>query len=127
MKHSFGQSSNCISECDTLFGLNIYSQLEVRPEYPGGEGKLFEFIYKNLKCPLDHDYFQSKVYVTFVIDTLGKIQNACIYKPYSTNSLSALEEAMLNVIKLMPNWKPGEENSEKVLTRIMLPINITFK
>ena len=117
--------SNCIPLIDTLQGKNVLYIAEVMPKFPGGDIEFHHFIAKNIKYPeIDKDIIQPKITATFVIDSTGKVVNECIINPLHNNTLTPLEKCILDVIEKLPNWKPAEQNGEKVPIRITVPINI---
>jgi len=118
----------CIPELDTLNGQQVLLTTYKMPEYPGGQIEMFNFFIKNIKYPNEQKIIQTKVYITFVVDTMGKVRNECIYKPFFYGELSPLEIATMKIISGMPLWKPGEQfGGQKVPVRISLPIELEVK
>lgn len=58
----------------------VYQQVEVMPEYPGGETALLNDLIGAIKYPEEakKNGIQGKVYVSFVVDEQGKVTNAKI-------------------------------------------------
>lgn len=114
---------NCIPEPDLLNGQPVYTIVDQMPEYPGGQEALMKFLAKNTKYPAlkGNENFDSKVYVTFIVDTNGEVVNECVINIYSRIKLNALELEVLRVAKLLPLWKPGRQNGKKVPVRYVLP------
>ncbi|MDG1477566.1 MAG: energy transducer TonB [Vicingaceae bacterium] len=52
------------------------------PEYPGGTRALIKFFQTNVQYPdsAREESIQGKVYVTFVVDTIGKIDDVSIIR-----------------------------------------------
>lgn len=100
-----------------------FEYAEVMPEFAGGPDALRKFMQKNLHYPSQAlaNNIAGKVYVSFVVNTDGSITNVEIVKGlgYGTD-----EEAM-RVIRKMPTWTPGRQNSHAVPVRYTMPI--TFK
>ncbi|WP_184545103.1 energy transducer TonB [Mucilaginibacter sp. FT3.2] len=77
---------------------------EVLPEFPGGQGKLDEFIKSKLH-PVK-GVSGKKVIVYFVVEKTGKLNHVKVIKGLTAE---ANKEAV-RVIKLSPKWKPGSLN-----------------
>ncbi|MBW3129994.1 energy transducer TonB [Hymenobacter profundi] len=98
---------------------------EVMPEFAGGPDALRKFMQKNLHYPTQalSNNVAGKVYVSFVVNTDGSITNVEIVKGlgYGTD-----EEAM-RVIRKMPAWTPGRQNSHTVPVRYTMPITFRYE
>lgn len=117
------------------------------PEFTGGLDALMNYLVQNVHYPTKamEMGLQSKVRVSFAVDTLGQISNLRIKE----NDLSAIRKAPFGkynpedrmriaeecatlfaneakrVVSTMPAWKPGRSFGKKVKTAFVLPI--TFK
>jgi len=93
--------------------------IEVKPEFPGGPTKMYEFIEKNFIKP-QGEVIKGKVYVTFVIEKDGTLTDIKVLRDlgYGTG-----KEA-IRVLKMMPKWSPGEQNGRKVRCIYSFPISI---
>ncbi len=93
--------------------------IEIKPEFPGGSAKMFEFIDKNFIKP-EGEVIKGKVYVTSVIEKDGTLSNIKVLRDlgYGTG-----KEA-IRVLKMMPKWSPGEQNGRKVRCTYSFPISI---
>ena len=118
------KNQTCVGSPDILDKQEVYLVVEKMPEYPGGQSKMFRDLSSRLTYPKDQKDLQTKVVVTFIIDTLGHVRNECIYRPFKETGISPLEKKVLEVIKSMPRWTPGEINKKKVPVRIVFPIQI---
>jgi TonB family protein len=106
-------------EKDSL-GNIIYDVVEKMPEYQGGDVELMNFLKKNLIYPEaeKNKNIQGNVIVFFVVNTLGKIEQAKVLKSLSPEC----DKEVLRVINLMTNWIPGKQNGVPVSVRYTLPI-----
>lgn len=107
----FGQSDN-----DTL--------IEQPAKYRTGINDLFLFINQNIKYPgiAKNNNYQGKVYLRFLIDTLGNVSNIIVLN--KGNQHESLEKEAKRVISLTNGkWDPGRNNNTKVNTNFTLPIN----
>lgn len=111
-----------------------YNEILYEPEkyahFPGGEEALFSFLDKNLNTSIvsDSTLKQGRVWAYFTIDTIGKIYDIQINKSYN----KSVDNEFIRVIKLMPNWIPGEllTNNNiwiKVRNNYNLPLKIPYK
>lgn len=103
----------------------IFTVVEEMPSFPGGEGKLFEYLQKNIKYPpvARENGIQGRVYVTFVVDKDGKIRDAKILRGIG----GGCDEEALRVVRAMPEWKAGRQNGRSVQVQYNLPVNFTLK
>ena len=106
-------------EKDSL-GNIIYDVVEKMPEYQGGDVELMNFLKKNLIYPEaeKNKNIQGHVIVFFVVNTLGKIEQAKVLRSLSPEC----DKEVLRVINLMTNWIPGKQNGVPVSVRYTLPI-----
>ena len=103
--------------------LKIFSIVETRASFPGGDVALYSFLQRNLRYPEQaqiHD-IQGRVVVRFVVNRDGTIEQVCIAKGVSEE----LDQEAVRVIKLMPKWEPGLNNGTPVRSYFSLPI--TFR
>jgi hypothetical protein len=119
-----GSAGPCVANPDTLDGQKVFLFTETMAMFPGGESAYMEYISKHLKYPCQQKLFQSSVFVTFVVDTQGRIRNPCIYRKSRRDELTSLEMEVLDLIKSMPPWVPGEQDGKKVYLRVYLPIRL---
>jgi protein TonB len=114
---------------DTLDGMKVSTNAEYMPEFPGGQAKLYQYVYGNIKVPAAKkgDVMQSKIRVSFVIDTAGHIRNAYIVNPLTPDKLTPLEDQVLKTIKGMPKWIAASDAGKKVPARLNLPFNISWQ
>jgi protein TonB len=93
--------------------------IEVKPEFPGGPTKMYEFIDKNFIKP-EGKSIKGKVYVTSVVEKDGTLTNIKVLRDlgYGTG-----KEA-IRVLKMMPKWSPGEQNGRKVRCTYSFPITV---
>jgi len=93
--------------------------IEVKPDFPGGIGEFYKYFAKNYRTP-NVKKLNGKVYVSFVVEKDGSINEIKILRDigYGTG-----DEA-IRVLKLSPNWKPGEQDGKKVRCSYALPISI---
>jgi TonB family protein len=103
----------------------IFSKVEVMPEFPGGEDALLDHIIKNIKYPdkAKDNGVSGKVYVSFVIDTVGKVTDVKILRGIG----GECDEEAIRVIRMMPRWTPGYQNGKSVNVMYNLPIKFSMR
>jgi protein TonB len=96
----------------------VYNAVEVRPEFPGGLQKFYEFVGKNYRVP--EEEIKGKIFVQFVVEKDGTLTDIKVMRDlgYGTGP-----EA-IRVLKKSPKWKPGIQNGRAVRVLYNLPINI---
>ena len=94
--------------------------IEVRPDFPGGLQKFYDFFNANYKLPETEDVIKGKIFVTFVVEKDGTITDVKIIRDigYGTGN-----EA-IRVLKAAPKWNPGKHNGKLVRVLYSLPIAI---
>jgi hypothetical protein len=124
---NISENKNCILVFDSLLNRNIYLFVDTQPEFSNGKEMLVQFIQKNLKFPSDME-FQGSIYVTFIVETDGKLTDKRVYKKEVNNSKpTPAEQAALDVFDKMPNWTSGKCSGQAVPVRMYLPIKFMMK
>jgi TonB family protein len=100
----------------------ILSYAEVMPEYPGGVKELFSFIQRNMKYPEieKENGIQGTVYVQFIVSKEGVVSNPKILR--GVNGAPGFDKEVIRIVKLLPNWIPGENGGKKVNVYYNLPV-----
>lgn len=108
-----------IVEIDDEEPVPLYN-VEKWPEFPGGESAMMLFLSKNLKYTGSAHAInlEGTVYVSFVIWKDGSIRNIEIKRAVG----AGLDEEVVRVVKLMPNWTPGIQNGRNVSVIYNLPV-----
>ena len=98
-----------------------FALAEVRPEFPGGEAALQKYIASHVQYPevARDNGLQGKVYVQFVINKRGEVENAIIARGID----AVLDKEALRVIQSLPKWKPGVQRGKPVRVSYTVPIN----
>ena len=91
---------------------------EIMPEFNNGGQTLSEFIRNNLKYPDVTENNIGTVYISFVVMKDGSLKNIEVFKGFN----KPFDDAALEVVKMMPKWKPGKNKGKKVNIRMYLPI-----
>jgi len=107
------------NECDSLYNLVCFTRdslifgedVDVQPEYPGGDSELMRFIRNNTQYPKAFMgiNFQGVVVVRFIIDKTGTV--VC---PRVILSLyPEFDAEALRVVQLLPKWIPGRKDYKR--------------
>ena len=101
----------------------VYDVVEEMPQFPGGIGKMMEYLAVNLRYPKEAEEkgLQGRVIANFVIEPDGSITNAKVVKPLDP----ALDAEALRLVNGMPKWTPGKQDG--VPMRVKYTIPITFR
>jgi len=102
----------------------VFTFVEVMPKFPGGQDELDSYLSKNLHYPESavRDKVEGKVYVKFVVDSLGNITDVTIAKVVRND----LDEVAMKVVKEMPRWTPAFQGGKPVRVQFILPINFAI-
>ncbi|MDX1940809.1 MAG: TonB family protein [Saprospiraceae bacterium] len=111
---------------------------EEMPRFPGCEDpvtievrkacadkKMLEFIYTNIIYPksLDHISLESKVLISFIVEKDGSLSNFKIIR--GTNEI--LNNEVLRVAQMMPEWIPGRHRGRPVAVKFHLPLKFKLE
>lgn len=92
-------------------------EVQVVPQFPGGEAALGEWVRRNLDLPGDV-VGKDVVYVQFTVGLDGNIEDVQAVK----GKLAAYKNAAERTVRRMPKWKPARMNGHDVRCRLTLPI-----
>jgi TonB family protein len=114
-------------------GEEVFKVAEEMPRFPGCEDetdasirekcsqkKLLEFVYGNLTYPEEAKQagISGTVIAQFVINNKGQVQSPKIVRSIGGGT----DEAVLKVIRQMPDWVPGKQRGKAVSVQFNLPI-----
>jgi len=99
---------------------DVFTVVEVMPEFPGGSNALMNFIANNIKYPEEarRDTIQGRVFVNFVVEKDGSVSNVKVLRGIG----GGCDEEAKRVVALMPNWTPGYQEGKAVRVSFNLPI-----
>lgn len=96
------------------------ADVDVKPEYPGGEKAMYEFMSHNIHYPEDahEDGIQGTVVVLFTISSDGTVTNAkAVRSPHSS-----LSNESVRMVMSMPKWTPARHQGQPVAVYYTLPV-----
>ena len=102
-----------------------YDVVEEMPQYPGGVGKLMEYVSMNVRYPKEAESksIQGRVVTTFVVEKDGSITDAEVIKSVDP----ALDDEALRVVKAMPKWTPGKQEGKPIRVKYTMPITFALQ
>lgn len=97
-----------------------------RPEFPGGEPALRQFLLKNVLYPKAAIAKKEEGYVVvkFTIDVQGNVTKPVVISGYRHQYL--LEKEALRVVRKMPKWIPAKLFKKAVAVDYYLPVNFSL-
>lgn len=103
------------------YGNTIYTKVDQKPAFEGGEEALYDFLSSHLKYPKKalEKNAEGTVLVVFIVSKDGTIRNVELANGLDESSLNL--EAM-RVVSEMPNWIPGVQDGEQVNVKYTLPV-----
>ena len=101
----------------------VFWVVDQRPEYPGGEAALMEYLRSNLQYPENckKNKVQGRVLISFVVNKDGSIVEPAVVKSAGPAGVELDVEA-LRVVSSMPAWTPGMQNGEAVRVQYTIPV-----
>ena len=113
-------------ERETIEEEETFVTVEQMPTFQGGDlGKFRAWVMQHIKYPpiaLENG-IQGNVVVEFVVEKDGRLSNfQVLQSPDKT-----LSEAVIDVLKKSPKWKPGKQRKKPVRVAFTLPISFQIK
>ena len=116
IENDTGEIPAYLHKPDNIIGGNP----EVFPIYKfGGEIGMMKFLNENIKYPKDS--VEGKVFVTFIVDTLGNVRRPKILRGLSKKA----DEEVLRVVKLL-EFYPAMTNNKKLAIDYNLPVSFSL-
>ena len=100
--------------------------VEVMPEFKGGNKAMMEFLMMNMKYPESAAKAkqQGRAVVEFVVGKDGTISDIYIVK---SAGYDVLDNEAMRVVKSMPAWEPGKQKGKPVNVKYFMPITFRLK
>ncbi len=113
-----------IKYVDPKTGKEVYTVVDKQPVFPGGFDSYSKFLISNIKYPEEalKKGVTGTVFITFVIEKDGSVTNVKILRGIG----SGCDEEAFRVVKMMPNWVPGELKGKPVAVQFNLPIKFNL-
>jgi hypothetical protein len=120
----------CSSYYSDLLNKQVYTRMEIEPEFPGGISEYIKFMSRNVKCTeemIDSKNSQSSVGFTLMVDTDGEIKYPAFHGSIDTTEFNPLEKEIYRALKLMPKWTPGMCNGKMVAAEVKRSILVALQ
>lgn len=103
----------------------IFTIVEVQPQYIGGEKALITFLQDSIVYPKDarERNIQGTVFISFVVEPDGSISSVKCLRGIG----GGCDEEAMRVVRAMPNWKPGYQRGKPVRVQFNLPIRFVLQ
>ena len=103
----------------------VYTWVQVKPSFPGGEEARLKWLRENLEYPQQAvaDEIQGLVQVGFVVEKDGSITNVKVVQ----SAHSTLDREAVRLVKAMPKWIPGKQNGNTVRAYFTQPIRFVLR
>lgn len=105
-------------------GDDVYSVVDVMPEYPGGKDGLIKHL-MTVEYPTEarKNKWEGTAYIQFIIDVDGSVTNISVAR---TSGYEILDEAAMSVVASMAKWTPGKLNDEAVKIQYVIPLKFAL-
>lgn len=118
-----GQHCHGQADTDRIDTNLVLIDPETPPSFPGGESELFCFIDHNIdKGLLRSVDITGSVFAQFTVDTTGHIFDIKIIKSLN----KTVDDELIRIISLMPQWKPGRAWNKAVEVKYVLPLKVPY-
>lgn len=99
--------------------------VQVYPEFPGGEDELMRYLMSHLKYPEEavRSNISGRVTLGFVVNKNGEIDDIKVLRSVGYGC----DEEAVRVVKSMPGWKPAMNNGKPVNVYFNLPITFELQ
>lgn len=113
-----------IKYVDPKTGKEVYTVVDKLPEFRGGKDGYVKFLLENIIYPEDAKKkgITGTVFITFVVEADGAVTGVKVLRGFNTDC----DKEALRVVKMMPNWIPGENKGKKVAVQYNLPIKFAL-
>ena len=102
----------------------VFQVVEQQPEFPGGLQALYKYLADNINYPRvsRENGSQGRVFIRFVVNTDGSIQDAEVIR---SSGDVYLDREAVRVVSGMPKWSPGMQAGKAV--RVYFTVPVLFK
>lgn len=102
--------------------LYLDTNLDVKPEYPGGNETFNAHVNIFLKKSINKK--DSTVFMIFKVEKNGELSNIKIMRGIDAQTDEQTDKEIIEIVKNSPKWKPGEKEGQKV--RCVMPFILTI-
>jgi outer membrane biosynthesis protein TonB len=122
-------TKECKDSHKIIDGMEVMMVTEEMAVYKGGQQEMMRTYMRGINYPKNFRVSaqHTKVFVEFVIDTLGQVRNPCIINRTSTEGLNDLEKEVLRITYTLKDWTPAKHKGKKIPVLMSLPIQFEVK
>jgi protein TonB len=101
------------------------TDVEIMPQFPGGESELLKYIGQNIRYPIvaQQRKVSGKVVVRFMVESNGSVDRVEVLRSVDLD----IDNEAVRVVHSMPNWTPGMQGGVAVSVWYTLPITFTLR
>lgn len=101
----------------------VFTVVEVMPEFPGGQEALLQFLAKTVKYPViaQENGIQGRVTASFIVENDGSVTDIEVIRGVDPS----LDKEAIRVLSTMPKWTPGKQRGQDVAVKYTVPV--TFR
>lgn len=119
---------SCVMKFDSTFNRSYYILVEKMPTYRGGQDTLMKIIKKNVMWPSGNCCINGTVYLSFIIESDGKVTNKRICRSaWSDDMVCSPNTQALKVMNYLTDWTAGQCNGKNVAVQFILPVTFNLK
>ncbi|MEC4050437.1 energy transducer TonB [Flavobacterium sp. SUN046] len=96
------------------------TDVEVKPEYPGGMSAFYKYVAENFNAPKAKEFKGGKLFVAFTVEIDGSFTDIKVVKEIGFGTT----EETIRLLKASKAWTPAEQNGKRVRCSFMLPVII---
>ncbi len=124
-KQEFVEIIDAIDEDSEDLDVVSFAQVEVNPQFPGGENAMLKFISSNIKYPAEAKSkgIEGKVFVEFVVGVNGKVSGVKVLRGVDP----LLNAEAVRVVSMLPDFIPGSANGKPVAVSYVIPVTFSLK
>jgi protein TonB len=103
----------------------IFTIVEDKPLFPGGQAELMKYLAKNIRYPdfAKENQIKGTCALEFVVEKDGSITDIKVLKDIG----GGCGEEAVRVIKSMPKWEPGKQRGKPVRVKYTLPVQFRLQ
>jgi len=103
----------------------VFTVVELMPEFPGGQKALFQYLAENTKYPVEamQQGIAGRVICQFVVEKDGNVDSVKVVRGVHP----LLDQEAVRVVSMMPTWKPGMQYGKLARVRFTVPVNFKLQ
>ena len=102
-------------------GAAVFGQVEQRPQFPGGDKALMQYVMDHIQFPKEAEGISGRVVVRFVVGKDGQVGDVTVIR----GKHPALDKEAVRVVKSLPAFTPGMLDGKAVAVYYTLPVSFS--